>query len=221
MITRLAFVLLFSVTSFAQSYWPTQGWRTSTPEQQGMDSNKLAEAVEFILRENVRAHSLLVVRNGFVVADAYFYPCTPNARHDVASVTKSITSTLIGIAVDKGLVKDVSQPVLGFFADRKAVNLDERKRAMTVEHLLMMESGLQFINSPTEVTLFQMMGSPDWIQFMLDLPMTDPPGTRFAYNSGAVHLLSAIVRKTSGTRRSADHHLAGEKCGHRLHRGRF
>lgn len=198
MFTRVVFLVLFSVTSFAQSYWPTQGWRTSTPEEQGLDSNKLAEAVDFVLREKVRAHSLLVIRNGFVVADAYFYPYTPNTRHDVASVTKSITSTLVGLAIDKGLIKDISQPVLGLFADRKASNLDEGKRTMTLEHLLMMESGLQCINSPTEVTLFQMLGSPDWIQFMLELPMTDAPGERFAYNSGAVHLLSAIVRKTSG-----------------------
>jgi len=198
MFIRIAFAILLSVASFAQSYWPTQAWRTSTPEEQGLDSNKLAEAVEFILRDNARAHSLLVIRNGFVVADAYFYPYTPNTRHDVASVTKSITSTLVGLAIDKGLIKNVSQPVLGLFADRKASNLDDRKRAMTLEHLLMMESGLQCINSPTEVTLFQMLGSPDWIQFMLDLPMTDAAGTRFAYNSGAVHLLSAIVRKTSG-----------------------
>lgn len=198
MIFRIAFLILFSAVSFAQSPWPTQGWRISTPEEQGLDSNKLAEAVEFVLREKVRVHSLLVIRNGFIVADVYFYPYTPNTRHDIASVTKSITSTLVGLTIDKGLIKDVSQPVLGLFADRRAANSDDRKRAMTLEHLLMMESGLQCVNSPTEVTLFQMMGSPDWIQFMLDLPMTDAPGTRFAYNSGAVHLLSAVVRKMSG-----------------------
>jgi len=198
MFIRTAFAIIFSAASFAQSYWPTRGWRTSTPEEQGLDSNKLAEAIEFVLSEKVQAHSLLVIRNGFIVADAYFYPYMPNTRHDVASVTKSITSTLVGLAIEKGLIKDVSQPVLGLFADRKASNLDDRKKAMTLEHLLMMESGLQCINSPTEVTLFQMLGSPDWIQYMLDLPMTDAAGTRFAYNSGAVHLLSAIVHKTSG-----------------------
>ena len=198
MFFRMVFLLLFSATSWAQSAWPTLGWRTSIPEEQGLDSNMLAEAVEFVLRENVRAHSLLVIRNGFVVADVYFYPYMPNTRHDVASVTKSITSTLIGMAVDRGLIKDVSQPVLSLFPDRRAANLDDRKKTMTIEHLLMMQSGLQCVNSPTEVTLFQMLGSPDWIQFMLDLPMTDPPGARFAYNSGAVHLLSAIIRKTCG-----------------------
>jgi CubicO group peptidase (beta-lactamase class C family) len=203
MTIRYALIAFFSiflpVVSLAQAPWPTQGWPTSTPEEQGIDSDKLADAIEFILHENLHAHSLLVIRNGFIVADAYFYPYTPDTRHDLASVTKSITSTLIGIAVDKGLIEDLSQPALGFFAGRTVANLDERKRAMTVEDLLMMESGLQCINTPTsEVTLFQMIGSRDWIQYMLDLPMTDAPGTRFAYNSGGVHLLSAIIRNASG-----------------------
>ncbi len=195
---KVALVVILSLVSLAHSYWPTKGWRTSTPEQQGIDSNKLAEAVEFILNNNLRAHSMLVIRNGYIVADVYFYPYKPNTRHDVASVTKSITSTLTGIAIDKGFIEDVSQQVLGFFGERKVANLDERKKAMTVEHLLTMQSGLQCINSPTEVTLSQMMGSPDWIQFMLDLPMSYAPGMRFEYNSGAVHLLSAIIRKTTG-----------------------
>jgi CubicO group peptidase (beta-lactamase class C family) len=198
MVFRAAVLIVFSAVSFARSSQPTQGWRVSTPEQQGLNSNKLAEAVDFVLREKVRAHSLLVIRNGFIVTDAYFYPFAPNTRHDIASVTKSVTSTLVGLAIDKGLIKDVSQPVLNLFPDRTPANLDSRKKTMTLENLLTMQSGLQCINSPTEVTLFRMMGSPDWVQFMLDLPMTDAPGVGFAYNSGAVHLLSAIIRKTSG-----------------------
>jgi len=198
MVIRFVLFILLAATAWAQPYWPTRGWRATTPEEQGLDSTVLAKAVELVRRENVRAHSLLVIRNGFLVTDAYFYPYAPKTRHDVASVTKSITSTLIGLAVDRGLIKSVSQPVLGFFPDRPVAQLDERKKTMTIEHLLTMQGGLQCINSPTEVTLFQMMGSPDWVQFMLDLPMTDPPGARFAYNSGAVHLLSALIRKTTG-----------------------
>ncbi len=198
MILRAAALVFLSGVSFAQSYWPTQGWKTSPPEEQGLSSDKLAEAVEFVVREKVRAHSLLVIRNGFVVADAYFYPYAPNTRHDVASVTKSITSTLVGLAIDKGLIKAVSEPVLGLFPDRTPANLDDRKRAMTLEDLLTMRSGLQCINSPTEVTLSEMMRSPDWVQYMLDLPMADAPGTRFVYDSGAVNLLSAIVRRATG-----------------------
>jgi len=158
MFIRFVLFILLSATAWAQPYWPTRGWRATTPEEQGLDSTVLAKAVEFVRRENVRAHSLLVIRNGFMVADASFYPYTPKTRHDVASVTKSITSTLVGLAVDRGLIKAVSQPVLSFFPDRRVAQLDERKKTMTIEHLLTMQGGLQCISSPTEVTLFQMMG---------------------------------------------------------------
>jgi len=198
MIVRLAFAALFCASLLAQPRPSAGDWPVSTPEQQGLDSNKLADAVEFVLRENIHIHSLLVIRNGALVVDVTFYPFPLASRHDVASVTKSVTSTLIGIAVDRGLIPDVAQPVLGVFADREAADLDERKKAMTLEHLLLMQSGLACVNSPTEETLSRMMGSRDWVRFMLDLPMSEPPGTRFVYNSGAVHLLSAIIRKRSG-----------------------
>lgn len=178
--------------------WPTEGWRTSTPEEQGMDSELLAQAIGFIRERNLNIHSLLVIRNGHIVADAYFYPFARGSKHDIASVTKSFTSTLIGIAVDKGYIKSVNQPVLEFFPERTVANLDADKKAMTLKDLLTMSSGLQCISDPREVTLSQMMASPDWVQFMLDLPMSDKPGTRFVYNSGGSHLLSAIIRESTG-----------------------
>jgi len=187
-----------SAAAESPDYWPTDGWRTSTPEEQGMDSERLAEALGFCQEADVNIHSLLVVRNGYIVADAYFYPFSAGSKHDVASVTKSFTSTLVGIAIDKGYVESVHQPVLGFFPERTAANLDANKSAMTLEHLLTMTSGLKCINEPSEITLFQMMASPDWVQFVLDLPMSDKPGSRFVYNSGGSHLLSAIITQTTG-----------------------
>jgi len=185
-------------TPKSPDYWPTKGWRTSTPEEHGMDSESLARAIDFIRENDLNVHSLLVIRNGYIVADAYFYPFSRGSKHDVASVTKSFTSTLIGIAIDKGYVKSVDQPVLSLFPKRQAANRDANKEAMTLKDLLTMTSGLACISEPSEVTLFQMMASRDWVQFMLDLPMADKPGTRFVYNSGGSHLLSAIIRETTG-----------------------
>ncbi len=179
-------------------YWPAESWRTSTPEQQGIDSEKLAETLDYIREEDVNIHSLLLIRNGYVVTDAYFYPFAEGSIHDTASVTKSFTSTLTGIAISEGHIEGVEQPVLEFFPERSVENLDARKEAMTLEDLLTMRSGFECVNYPVETTLSQMRESTDWVQFTLDLPMADEPGTRFVYCSNNAHLLSGIIRETTG-----------------------
>jgi CubicO group peptidase (beta-lactamase class C family) len=180
-------------------YWPTDGWRTSTPEEQGVSSETLVRAVKFVQEEDFHVHSMTVIRNGYIIADAYFYPYAPGFLHDLASCTKSFTATLIGIALKDGYIKGLDQPLLGFFPQRTVANVDERKEAITLEDLLTMSSGLECIAEPIETTLFQMMGSPDWVQFMLDQPMRYEPGAHFVYCSGGSHLLSAIIRETTGT----------------------
>ena len=191
-------------------YWPTDGWRTSTPEEQGMDSETLAVLIEY-LRDYDGSHvdSLMIIRNGYLIAEAYFYPFTKGSKHDVASVTKSITSTLIGIAIDKGHISDVEKHVLDFFPDRTIANLDANKQAMTLEHLLTMQTGFECIAAPAEVTLMEMVYSPDWVQFTLDLPMSEAPGKSFVYCSSGAHLLSAILGQATdmSTLEFAQEHL--------------
>jgi CubicO group peptidase (beta-lactamase class C family) len=184
--------------SGSAAYWPTEGWRTSTPEQQGMDSEKLAELLDHIQEKDINIHSLLIIRNGYVVTDVYFYPFANDSVHDVASVTKSFTGTLIGIAISEGYISGVDQPVLEFFPNRTVANVDANKKAMKLEDLLTMRSGFECVNEPYEVTLEQMEDSPDWIQFALDLPMEEKPGTRFVYCSPNSHLLSGIINETTG-----------------------
>ena len=186
------------LTSEPPAYWPTKGWRASTPEQQGVDSESLLKAIDFVEERELNIHSLLVIRNGYIVADATFYPFTSNSKHDVASVTKSFTSTLIGVALRQGYIKSLQQPLLSFFPKRTVANLDADKRAITLDDLLTMRSGLKCRTWPGEITLLRMMQSPDWVQFMLDLPMTDKPATRFKYSSGGVHLLSAVISEATG-----------------------
>jgi CubicO group peptidase (beta-lactamase class C family) len=178
----------------APAYWPTNGWRSSTPEQQGIDSGKLADALDYIRQHDINIHSLLLVRNGYVVLDAYFYPYDQKNVHDLASVTKSVTSTLIGIALDQGKIKSVRQPVPELFAQG---SIAERKARLTLESLLSMTSGLKCQPEENELTLHQMMESKDWVQFMLDLPMSNEPGSKFVYCSGGMHLLSGVISKTT------------------------
>ena len=179
-------------------YWPTRGWRTSTPEQQGMDSERLADALELIRQHNVDIHSLLIIRNGFIVLDANFYPFQEGQLHDLASVTKSVTSTLVGIAIGQHKIASVSQPVLSLFPQRQIENRDERKARVTIKDLLTMTSGLDCRFRPHEITLSEMMHSKDWVQFMLNLPMAAEPGSKYEYCSGGMHLLSGIISETTG-----------------------
>ena len=88
--------------------------------------------------------------------------------------------------------------MLDFFPGRRIANRDARKEAISIEHLLTMSSGLHGIYDNTEVTLYDMRASNDWVQFMLDQPMDHEPGTHFCYNSGASHIVSAILSQATG-----------------------
>ncbi len=185
------------------TYWPTEGWRSSTPEQQGMDSELLLEMLDHIREREANIHSLLILRKGHLVLEAYFDPYHKDISHVVHSVTKSITSALVGIAIDQGYIDGVDQPVLSYFPERTFSNIDPAKQAMTIEHLLTMTSGLSWPEldssyiSPSN-PVRQMYRSQDAVQFVLDSPMAEEPGVRFNYNTGASHLLSAVIQETTG-----------------------
>ena len=188
------------MSSEKNTYWPTEGWRESTPEEQGIDSEILAKMFETIQEQNHAIDSVTVVRHGYLVTDAAIYPFRPDSKRVVNSCTKSVVSALIGIAIDQGHIESVEQPLLDFFPDRSVANLDARKQAMTLEDVLMMTTGLRCRDSYLYDWrgLDQMRATDDWIQFMLDLPMTKAPGSRFEYCNGASFLLSAIIQETTG-----------------------
>ncbi len=182
----------------APDYWPTDGWQTSTPEEQGFDSAKLAQGVQSLQENQVDIDSLMIIRNGYVVLDAHFDPYDGTFPHDLASVTKSVITTLIAIAAEQGKL-DLDQPVVSFFPERTIANLDERKARMTVRHLASnvngMESGCYEGDEPT---IRAMVANPDWVQAALDRPMVSEPGETFCYDSPGMHLLSAILTEATG-----------------------
>jgi CubicO group peptidase (beta-lactamase class C family) len=178
-------------------YWPTQGWQTTTPEEQGVDSAKLAEGLRQIQQKNIPIHSLMVVRNGRVLLDTTFYPYDGQSPHSVASVTKSLTTALIGIAIDQGKLR-LDDKLISFFPDTTIANPDARKDAITIKDLANMSSGLDCKSSPNEPTVQAMEASPKWVQFGLDLPMAYKPGTHWEYCGVGMHLLSAILQKATG-----------------------
>jgi CubicO group peptidase (beta-lactamase class C family) len=177
-------------------YWPTQDWQSTTPEEQGLDSGKLAEMFEYIDKDELRLHSLLIVRNGRLVTEAYWHPYGPDVRHSIESNTKSIVGTLIGIAIEQGSLQGVDQKLLDFFPGRTIQNNDEQKKAISLKNLLAMTPGLTC--QDTSSAGQGMFTAENWVQYLLDLPVSDPPGSRWIYCSGAAHLLSAILQEVTG-----------------------
>ena len=182
----------------AESIWPTKGWQTSTPEEQGMDSAALAKLVAFGTSRSL--DSLLVARHGRIVLDAYYAPYAADIPHVINSATKAVIGTLAAMAVKDGLLDSPDRKMLDFFADRSVADLDDRKKAITVQNLLDMTSGIDW-REPMDgpfVTFYEMERSADWVKFILDRPMSNTPGELFNYNSGNPHLLSAILTKLTG-----------------------
>lgn len=174
-----------------------------------MNSTLLNQVMEHIDERGFAIDSVLVVRHGYIVLEEYPSPAyNQDMLHELYSVTKSFTSALVGIAIQQDSIKSTDQKVLDFFPGRTIANLDARKQSLTLEHLLTMTAGLEWDewtypymdsqgNTDFRNTYVQMMFSADSVQFVLDQPMANDPGTRWVYNSGASHLLSAIIEQTT------------------------
>jgi CubicO group peptidase (beta-lactamase class C family) len=178
--------------------WPTQSWPVSTPEEQGMDSASLARLIETV--GSYEQDSLTIIRHGSIVADAYYAPYVAGVSHDLRSVTKSVVGTLTAILLQKGSLDSVDHPVLDLFSDKETQWVDDRKRTMTVQSLLDMTSGIEWVEkalTPDE-TIVKMFKSPDRTAFVLSQPMAGAPGASFNYNGGNAYLLSALITRTSG-----------------------
>ena len=182
-----------------KSPWPTKAWLTSTPEEQGMDSSALAKLVAYGASHSF--DSLLIVRHGRIVTEAYYAPYTGDIPHEIYSSTKAVTGTLLGMVYKDGLLDRLDHPMLDFFTDRHIANVDDRKKAITVQNLLDMTSGLDFdqgFERGKEQSRLDLDRSSNPTQFILDRPMAHAPGELFNYSNGNPDLVSAIITRLTG-----------------------
>lgn len=169
--------------------------RTS-PEAEGIPSAavlKFVQALEQHTHPLDAVHGFMLLRHGKVTAEGWWAPYGPLSPHSMYSLSKSFTSTAIGLAVDEGLLT-VDDAVLKFFPDDIPVTPSENLKAMCVRHLLSMNTGHK------EDTTRHVFGSDDknWPRAFLSLPVDLEPGTWFVYNTGATYMLSAIITKLTG-----------------------
>lgn len=205
-------LLLFAVPTAVSASEPADPFDrpVSTPEAEGMDPVLLQSMMDVIVEQNARTDSrdtidsVIVVRNGRVVLEAY-----PNrwfsetSVHQLFSVTKSVTSLLVGIAIDAGLIGSVEDPILAYFPDAVPISEVPSKSAITIEHLLTMSAGLEWDEDTLPTSdprndFTRLEWSLDPVGFVLGRPLIAEPGELFWYNSGLSHVLSALIAGISG-----------------------
>ena len=191
------------------------GWPVASPAEKNLDESVLAGlAKQFEAWTDANLHAALIVRDGALVYERYFTGedqafATPlgrvaydaTMRHDLRSITKSITSLVFGIAIDRGWVGGVDAKVLPFFRDYADLGTPE-KDTIAIEHLLSMSAGFAWSEalpySDPRNSERRMIDAPDPARYVLEQPIARPPGVAYAYNGGLTLLLAEILKRATG-----------------------
>lgn len=164
-----------------------------TPESQGISSQAVLNFIEAAETQQPNdLHSLIIVRHGKIVAEGWWNPYNPDTPHLLYSLSKSFTSSAIGMAVTEGLIS-LDDPVVSFFPEKIPENASDNLKAMRIRDLLRMTTG------HASDTYGRMQSHPNgWAAGFLSLPVEHKPGTIFLYNTGATYMLAAILHKVTG-----------------------
>lgn len=165
-----------------------QSLSRSTPERQGISSRAIERFIGSVQDQGLELHSFMLLRRGHVIAEGWWDPYGPELPHMLFSLSKSFTSTAIGLLAEEGRIA-LTDPVIGFFPEYAPEAPSENLAAMTVRDLLVMGTG-----HAAEPAL----ESEDWVADFFKQPVEHEPGTHFVYNSAATYMLSAILQKITG-----------------------
>jgi uncharacterized protein (TIGR03437 family) len=182
--------------------WPAASWFVSTPEAQGLDSARLERASQFIVQKCPTRYSLLVVRHGRIAFERYYHGTRASDANNICSISKSIVSVLVGIAMSEGKLRSVDQKVKEFFPEYVNAHSDPRARQIRLRDLLTMTAGYQWADlgpggSPGG-DMSRCLATSNWLRCMLEAPMKLDPGTAFNYDTGLTHTVAAILARTTG-----------------------
>ena len=181
-------------------YWPTEGWRRETPDKVGMNGSKLVAMVDDIKRSIPTIDRVVIIRHGYIAEEEYFGSYNATTKHHLYSCTKSVVSTLIGIALDRKQIDGVDSKVLDLLPEYPPENMSDWKSNLTLRDLLMMSSGLDARDDYSDnwIWINKLINSQDAVRYALDLNVTVKPGTTFKYTDANSHILSAIIIEKTG-----------------------
>jgi CubicO group peptidase (beta-lactamase class C family) len=191
-----------------RDYWPTAHWRSASPATLKIIPEKLMELDRIIESEYDNLNGIVVIRRGYIVFEKYYNGYGPEDTHHMTSVTKSVVSALIGIAIDSGYIESVDQRVLDFFPEYD-FNISDNKKEITLRRLLTMTAPYPF--EDWREPLDKLCMQPDWIKYTLDMIGEGGKIGAFKYSTAGAHLLSAILTRSTGksAREFANENLFG------------
>jgi len=178
------------------------GWETASVTDVGLDSAKFSELIDKIYGEEFKfLYSLIIVKDGKLILEGY-PGSNRDTKHNVMSVAKSFISALIGIAIDKGFINGVKEPLFNLFPEYRYLN-NEQKEKILLEHLLTMSAGFEWNELDVSYTspendIHSAFQSDDLIKYVLQKHVTNEPGDIWKYNSGLTNILTRVIHKTTG-----------------------
>lgn len=175
---------------------PGDDWQISTPEEQGLEPMLVAELYHDAA-ELETLYGLLVVKNGYLIAEDYFNEGSVGQKALLQSAAKSITSALVGLALEQGCLSSVEQKMIDFFPDFADRIVDPRKREITLRDMLQMRAG--YPPEESDQALWEAVWSGDYVHLVADFPLTSDPGTEFQYSNLTAHWLGIIVARACDT----------------------
>jgi CubicO group peptidase (beta-lactamase class C family) len=202
------FTLFFGTSCYGQHTYsysePTElhdGWKTNTLSSEKFDTAKVYQLFNQIHNGENKIHSVLLVKNGQLIIEEYFNGHSVDRQHDLRSITKSIKSILMGIAIDEGFIGSVDDPISKYLKTLVPLkNLDERKNKITIRHLLTMSPGLDCNDwdKKSKGQEDKVYKKKDWLQYTIDLPMVNEPGKVSNYCSMGAVLIAEVISQASG-----------------------
>ena len=175
-----------------RTYWPTNKWKEADPVTLNMSREKLSILDTTIKNDYSNIGGIVIVKDGYIVYEKYYDGYTSDDTIHVASVTKSILSAIIGIAIDKGFIKSVDQRVLDFFPEYKTN--EKEKHEVTIKDILTMTATYSYEIEPFQ----ELCCSADWTKYALDLINGKSETKEFKYSTAGAHILSTIITRSTG-----------------------
>jgi CubicO group peptidase (beta-lactamase class C family) len=189
----LALVCILTACDKSPEFQIDFKWPESLPASQGMDQ-KMLDSANYCAEKLGFVDGLLVIKNGYLVAEKYYNGYNRHTAHQIWSDTKSFMSAMVGIALRDGLIESIDKKVMDYFPEYRYEGMDSRFFDITIKHLLTMRMGID----NEENNLLPVVQTNDWIKETFKLPLIFDPGQKFSYNSLETHLLSAIITRVSG-----------------------